>query len=328
MPGILRKVPEYTTILAQVFSTCGQYYAAGTVEGQIAVWKVSNLLARGNVDRGKEMVKWSMREGVFSMICTDKFLIVGGKEVVRGWDWDKIISGEAVTDCDWEIDMRGKGDINSMIIISDSGPDGQLVLGMGDNNIYVMNLETRETTRVLAGHTDYVHCVSCGKGDGQRTIASGGEDGTVRLWDIRQCDSLHTLTPSEKTELDRQSLGKQITAVALSQDWLACGGGPRLALWHLKSLAVATPLPPLEQEVKAVSFHDEVVMIGGRGRTLFQANFSGEITAEVSVSSSMIYSIAHSDNPSVLCVGGSSSYIDMCAPNYNYKDVTLTFPVE
>ena len=87
-------------------------------------------------------------------------------------------------------------------------------------------------------------------------------------------------------------------------------------------------MPPLEQEVKAVSFHDEVVMIGGRGRTLFQANFSGEITAEVSVSSSMIYSIAHSDNPSVLCVGGSSSYIDMCAPNYNYKDVTLTFPVE
>ena len=76
----------------------------------------------------------------------------------------------------------------------------------------------------------------------------------------------------------------------VSKDWLACGGGPRLAFWHLKSLAVALPLP------------------------LFQANFSGEVTAEVAVSSSMVYSIAHMEKPSILCVAGSSSNIDICAP--------------
>ena len=114
----------------------------------------------------------------------------------------------------------------------------------------------------------------------------------------------------------------------LFQDWLACGGGPRLSLWHLKSLAVAAPLPPTDQEVKSVSFHDEVVMVGGRGRTLFQANFSGEVTAEVVVSSSVVYSIAHMEQPSILCVAGSSSNIDICAPSYNYKDVTIRFPVE
>ena len=91
---------------------------------------------------------------------------------------------------------------------------------------------------------------------------------------------------------------------------------------------MAAPLPPTEQEVKSVSFHDEVVMVGGRGRTLFQANFSGEVTAEVAVSSSMVYSIAHMENPSILCVAGSSSNIDICAPSYNYKDVTIRFPVE
>ena len=37
------------------------------------------------------------------------------------------------------------------------------------------------------------------------------------------------------------------------------------------------------------SFCDEVVMVGGRGRTLFQANFSGEVTADVVASS--IFSI-------------------------------------
>ena len=36
---------------------CGQYYAAGTVEVQVAVWKVSQLVARGEVDRGKELAR-------------------------------------------------------------------------------------------------------------------------------------------------------------------------------------------------------------------------------------------------------------------------------
>jgi len=327
MPS-LRSVPEYTTILAQVFSPCGQYYAAGTVEGQVAVWKVSQLVARGEVDRGKELMKWKVEDGVYSMVSTGRYLVVGSWEEVTGWDWDTIAGGEAVRESDWQIVMRGKGEVNSMVIVKEGGTEGRLVLGMGDNNVYVFDLETREVVRVLSGHTGYVHCVSCGKEEGEKTVASGGEDGTVKLWDIRQGDCVHTLTPGDTGDLARPKLGKHISAVALSQDWLACGGGPRLALWHLKSLAVAAPLPPTEQEVKSVSFHDEVVMVGGRGRTLFQANFSGEVTAEVAVSSSMVYSIAHMESPSILCVAGSSSNIDICAPSYNYKDVTIRFPVE
>ena len=74
------------------------------------------------------------------------------------------------------------------------------------------------------------------------------------------------------------------------------------------------PLPPEDKEVKTVSFHDEKVMVGGRGRTLFQTNFSGEVTAEVSVSSGVVYTIAYLENPSILCAAESSSNIDICAP--------------
>ena len=68
-------------------------------------------------------------------------------------------------------------------------------------------------------------------------------------------------------------------------------------------------------------------MVGGRGRNLYQTNFSGEVTAEVAVSSSVVYSIVHMEQPSILCMTVSSSSVDICAPSYNYKD-TIKFPLE
>jgi len=322
-----RLIPEYTTILAQVFSSCGRYYVAGTLEGQLAIWKVSQLVARGEDNRGKELGKWSMGCAVFSLACTHKFLIVGGKEVVKCWAWESLTEGEEIGDCDWSIEFKGRGEVNSIVILMDMGTEGKLVIGMGDSNSYIVDIETREIVRALSGHTGYIHTVSCGRGETASTVASGGEDGLVKLWDIRKAECAHTLIPKDKTELSRPKLGKYISAVALSQDWLACGGGPRLALWHLKSLAVAVPLPPEDKEVKTVSFHDETVMVGGRGRTLYQTNFSGEVTAEVSVSSGVVYTIAYLESPSILCATGSSSNIDICAPSFNYKDVTIRFPV-
>lgn len=39
----------------------------------------------------------------------------------------------------------------------------------------------------------------------------------------------------------RSDLGRWVGCVAVDKDdWLVCGGGPRLCLWHLRSLAVTT----------------------------------------------------------------------------------------
>ena len=51
-----------------------------------------------------------------------------------------------------------------MMIVKEGGTEGRLVLGMGDNNVYVFDLETMEVVRVLSGHTGCVHCESCGMG--------------------------------------------------------------------------------------------------------------------------------------------------------------------
>lgn len=331
MPSVA-SLPHYTTVLAQTFSQDGEYYAAGTAAGDLAVWKVSQLVARG--EKRPHFVRWrphhsSPQCDVHSLASTETFLLTGGRGEVMAWAWDTLVQGE-VSSPDWAIQVPGRGEINSMLVMPEGGTQGRLVLGTGNNNVYIYDLETRQLVTTLAGHTDYIHSVDCGTGEADtNTIVSGAEDGTVRLWDPRKGEQVHCLTPSEKSDLARPHLGKHINCVAVSSDWVACGGGPRLALWHLRTLAPAVTIPPIDTEAKTAAFHDDLLMCGGR-KVVFQVNLSGEVTAEVGVSSSTTYSLACQDSPShtkVLCVAGSSSYIDICTPNFNYKDATISFPV-
>ena len=139
---------------------------------------------------------------------------------------------------------------------------------------------------------------------------------------------MNCLTPGEKPELARPHLGKHVSCVAVSSDWVACGGGPRLGLWHLRTLSPSVTLPPVDVEARTVAFHDDIIICGGR-KVVYQTTLTGEVTAEVGLSSSTTYSLVSQDTPSfkLLCVSGSSSYIDICTPNINYKDATISFPV-
>ena len=77
-----------------------------------------------------------------------------------------------------------------------------------------------------------------------------------------------------------------------------------------------------------VKIHDESVMVAGRGRTLNLSNLSGELKAEIDMSSSVIYSLVEKSNPNVMCCAGSSSYVDILTNNFTYKDATINFSFE
>ena len=51
-------------------------------------------------------------------------------------------------------------------------------------------------------------------------LVSGGEDGTVRLWDMRQSVVTGIITPYENAKITRPSSGKWIGDVAINDDWL------------------------------------------------------------------------------------------------------------
>ena len=64
--------------------------------------------------------------------------------------------------------------------------------------------------------------------------------------------------------------------------------------------------------------------------SLYQCSLQGELLAEIPVSSSVVYSVAwHCGQPAnLLSVGGSSSRLDLCTPNFAYKDRTVALPLK
>jgi len=311
-------IPVYTTILGQATSACGSLYAAASVDGIIAVWRTSSLSS------GKPIVRLKTDGNIYSLLTAGSYLLVGGRDRVRAWAWASLGEGQSQHEPSWELPLQGRGEVNTMALLSEAGTDGRLVLGTGDNNVYLVDLETRVIVRAMSGHVGYIHSVdTCG----DSVIASGGEDGCVKLWDTSQQEAVHSVRPAEDTDLARPGCGSHVSSVAVTGDWLVAGGGPAPAIWHLKSLALATSLPCGDSEVKVVRFQEDTVMVAGRGRKLYQATISGELKSEVEMSSSVIYSIEQKRDPNLMCCAGSSSYIDILTNQYNYKDDTIEFPV-
>ncbi len=76
-------------------------------------------------------------------------------------------------------------------ILSGSHTDYQLIVGGGDRLIKRWNIITGECLQTYTGHANWVWSIaysSCGA-----RIASAGEDETIKIWDVEQSQSLHTL---------------------------------------------------------------------------------------------------------------------------------------
>lgn len=309
----VRSIPQYTTILSQAMSKCGSFYAAASIDGNIAVWRTSHLLG---TEKRNPIVRFRLEGSIYSLHSISDYLLVGRRDKVTAFDWAVLCDSLQWTPC-WEVELAGEGEVNSMA----TGSEDRLVLGMADTNVYLVDVETRRVVRKLSGHSGYIHSVATS----DNVMVSGGEDGDVRVWDALQHNCVHTLRPCDNSELARPKLGQHVSSVAVSNDWLACGGGPAPAIWHLKSMAMATTVPFNDNTVNVVRFHDDNVFVAGRGRVLFQGNISGELKAEVEMSSSVIYDIAMKNDPNLMCCAGSSSMIDVLSNNFNYKDATIEF---
>lgn len=51
-------------------------------------------------------------------------------------------------------------------------------------------------------------------------LISGGEDGIVNIWDLREKHPVSKIQPFQNDKIARPELGKWIGAVSLNEDWL------------------------------------------------------------------------------------------------------------
>eukprot|EP00096_Caligus_rogercresseyi_P007317 TRINITY_DN25145_c0_g1_i1.p1 TRINITY_DN25145_c0_g1~~TRINITY_DN25145_c0_g1_i1.p1 ORF type:complete len:339 (-),score=93.93 TRINITY_DN25145_c0_g1_i1:86-1102(-) len=336
MSQLLESLPsQYSTVYSTCFSPDGEYLVGGNHAGIISLFSLESISGSEKTQQAVHMsfLGHDARSPIYALLCTPEYLVSGSVGEVKAWSWGDLIEKRKAEPA-WQIllpPVPGTAvytEVNALIFDEKSGTAGTLFVGGGDNLIHAYDLETREEIRTLKAHENYIHSLSfCPTGG---LIASGGEDGSVRLWDTRKKSPLiNSIHPHKHDELSRPQLGKWIGAVALSSDWLACGGGPRGALWHLRSNSLNVVLPPDEASVTVLRLLEDRIVIGGLVNKLYQTDYTGNVISEIPVTPSCLYSISTQEKKyKVLAASGSSSKIDLCMPNFSYKDQTISFPLK
>uniref|UniRef100_A0A3P8SG24 THO complex 6 n=1 Tax=Amphiprion percula TaxID=161767 RepID=A0A3P8SG24_AMPPE len=309
----------HMSVFSQSFSPCGRFLAAGNNYGEIAVFSLSAALSPdATAANQKPVLTFTAHEGpVFSLLSTDVHLLSAGNGEISAWSWNELTKKNVKPL--WTKRPNYKSsleipEINSMII---NPRDNSLVVGGGDNNIHIMDLEHGVFKNILQGHSDYIHCVSVR--DREAEILSGGEDGAVRMWGD---DLVLVLFQS----CARPQFGKWISCLTTDSDWMLCGGGPSLSLWHLRSLS-PTSIFPLSGCQRQAAFYQDKILAVGEGAFVSHCLLGGEVKAQIPCTPQSLNTLQLNTNSTehrVLTVGGSSDHIDVFT-NLSYRAFSLSF---
>ncbi|CAH3143601.1 unnamed protein product [Porites lobata] len=326
-----RRLELHTTVFALAFSPCGNYLAACNNFGQIAVFSVvSALEPDASSAKKRPIIIFQGHNGaIYSLISTEKFLISGGSSEIHGWRWDEILEKTESPLPAWTLQPSARNSLNvaeTNALVFASQED-TLFSGCGDNNIYMWDLDSGTCKNTLTGHRDYIQCLCLRTKHSQ--CVSGAEDGTVRLWDYRTKGTLTGLIePCKNEDIHRPQLGSWIGCVSVdeSQDWLVCGGGPSLSVWHLRSMA-CTAVLRTESCQQTALFHNDLILSAGSEPHVFHWQINGDPKTHVPCTPKSVFALQVNDKSpknKVLAVGGSSADIDVFT-NFGYRALSLKF---
>uniref|UniRef100_A0A8C4DS97 THO complex 6 homolog n=1 Tax=Dicentrarchus labrax TaxID=13489 RepID=A0A8C4DS97_DICLA len=310
----------HMSVFSQSFSPCGRFLAAGNNYGEIALFSLSAALSPdATAQSQKPVLTFTAHEGpVFSLLSTDCHLLSAGNGEISAWSWTELIKKNVKPL--WTKRPNYKSsleipEINSMVM---NPRDNSLIVGGGDNNVHVLDLERGVFKLVLQGHSDYVHCVSVREREAE--ILSGGEDGAVRIWgDVGYFHPGFCLCA-------RPQYGKWISCLTTDSDWMLCGGGPSMSLWHLRSLS-PTSVFPLTGCQRQAAFHQDMILAVGEGPFLSHCLLGGEVKAQIPCTPQSLNTLQLNTNSTehrVLTAGGSSDHIDVFT-NLSYRAFSLRF---
>uniref|UniRef100_A0A9L0RKE2 THO complex subunit 6 n=1 Tax=Equus caballus TaxID=9796 RepID=A0A9L0RKE2_HORSE len=351
----------HMTIFSQSVSPCGKFLAAGNNYGQIAVFSLSAALSSEAKEESKKpVVTFQAHDGpVYSMVSTDRHLLSAGDGEVKAWLWAEILKKGCKELWRRQPPYRTSlevPEINALLLVP---KENSLILAGGDCQLHAMDLETGAFTRALRGHTDYIHCLALRERSPE--VLSGGEDGAVRLWDLRTAKEVQTIEVYKHEECSRPHNGRWIGCLATDSDWMVswaeyrmgwqlqalpaeglwlmvagdphlsaqvCGGGPALTLWHLRS-STPTTIFPMRAPQKHVTFYQDLILSAGQGRCVNQWQLSGELKAQVPGSSPGLLSLSLNQQPAapeckVLTAAGNSCRVDVFT-NLGYRAFSLSF---
>eukprot|EP00163_Fabomonas_tropica_P022860 TRINITY_DN39_c0_g1_i3.p1 TRINITY_DN39_c0_g1~~TRINITY_DN39_c0_g1_i3.p1 ORF type:complete len:309 (+),score=42.25 TRINITY_DN39_c0_g1_i3:624-1550(+) len=280
-------------------------------------------------------------------------LVTGGDSETRIWSWTSILgalhdkqSGGSVhhlreLQAPRPVLDRGAlgplSETNDLCISSEHSAE-TLYTAVGDHNTYAWDMETGQITGTFTGHRSYLHAVRNGAA---HEILTGSEDGTVRIWDIRNQGCTRVLTPAEDAKRltqrsntnkkKRRAQGNWIGALAVDRDanWMACGGGAHtLYLYHLASGMVASTME-CQGALQTAMFNqpDDTILCAGIAPIVYHWKKDGSVEQQSDVSCKSVFSVSINEhgNNRVLAASGTSSDVDIFI---NFANRAFSFGVQ
>jgi WD40 repeat protein len=146
---------------------------------------------------------------------------------------------------------------------------GRVLSGGVGGELWLWDAQTAEGPRRLAGHRATIHCVAV-SGDGRRAL-TGGDDMTVRLWDL---EAIREVKPLRKTQDGSGDVEFEAYGVAFVSDRRAVSAGNAniAILWDLATGAEDGRLETGLDEVLCLSLSaDGRLLLGGaQGRLILR----------------------------------------------------------
>jgi guanine nucleotide-binding protein subunit beta-2-like 1 protein len=199
-------------------SSDGQFALSGSWDATLRLWDLNfGTTTRRFVGHTKDVLSVAF--------SADNRQIVSGSrdKTIKLWN--------TLGECKYTIEEQGHTEWVSTVRFSPNAQNPMIVSGGWDKLVKVWNLGNCKLRTNLAGHSGYINTVTISP-DGS-LCASGGKDGTVRLWDLNEGKHLYSLEG-----------GDIINALTFSPTryWLCAATDSAVRIWDLESKTLVADL--------------------------------------------------------------------------------------
>jgi guanine nucleotide-binding protein subunit beta-2-like 1 protein len=201
-----------------VISSDGQFALSGSWDSTLRLWDLnSGTTTRRFVGHTKDVLS-------VAFSADNRQIVSGSRDrTIKLWN--------TLGECKYTIEEQGHSEWVSCVRFSPNTQNPIIVSGGWDKVVKVWNLTNCKLRNNLVGHVGYINTVTVSP-DGS-LCASGGKDGTARLWDLNEGKRLYTL-----------EAGDIINALVFSPTryWLCAATQSGIRIWDLESKSLVADL--------------------------------------------------------------------------------------